>query len=154
MDNKTIGLALKNYIYKEGYTKSSFCKLLDIDYNDLNLIIEDGFIDENRYNELIIKILNKINLNKKDLISKYINENIIEEQIKIMKKDRNNIFKFQREQREILIELLENEISNKTKSKKEYECLKQKPWRIQELNDEIKSFEDIILVLKNMIVIQ
>lgn len=154
MGNQVVGLSLKNYIYKEGYTKSSFSKFVNIDYNDLNLIIEDRFIDESRYNELLIKILHKIKLNKKALINKYFHEDIIEEQIKIIKKEKNNIFKLNREQREILIELLENEILNKTKSKKEYEHSQQKQWRIQDLNNEIKSFEDIILVLKNMIVIQ
>lgn len=154
MGNQVVGLSLKNYIYKEGYTKSSFSKFVNIDYNDLNLIIEDRFIDESRYNELLIKILHKIKLNKKDLINKYFHKDIIEEQTKIIKKDKNNIFKLNREQREILMDLLENEISSKSKLKKEYECSKQKPWRIEELNSEIENLKNIILVLKNMIVIK
>lgn len=154
MGNQVVGLSLKNYIYKEGYTKSSFSKFINIDYDDLNLIIEDRFVDKNRYDELLIKILHKIKLNKKELIDKYFHKNIIKEQTQIIKKYKNNIFKLNREQREILIDLLENEISSKSKLKKEYECSKQKPWRIEELNSEIENFKNIILVLRNMIVIK
>lgn len=153
MDNKKVGISLRNYIYKEGYTKRSFCKFVDINYNNLNLIIEDKFIDEVEYNNLLTKILHKINLNKEDLVKNYYNENIREEQIKIIKNSENNIFKLSIEQREILINLLESEVLKKERIKEDYELSEEKPWRAKDLGEEIKNLEDIVSILKNIIVI-
>lgn len=153
MDNKKVGISLRNYIYKEGYTKRSFCKFVDINYNNLNLIIEDKFIDEVEYNNLLTKILHKINLNKEDLVKNYYSENIREEQIKIIKNSENNIFKLSIEQREILINLLESEVLKKERIKEDYELSEEKPWRAKDLGEEIKNLEDIVSILKNIIVI-
>ena len=153
MDNKKVGISLRNYIYKEGYTKRSFSKFIDINYNDLNLIIEDRFIDEVKYNELLTKILCKINLTKEDLIENYYNENIREEQIKIIKNSENDIFKLNIEQREILIDLLENEVLRKERLREAYEFSEEKPWRAEDLSEEIKNLENIVSILKNIIVI-
>lgn len=153
MNNKKIGKSLRNYIYKEGYTKSSFCKMLGMDYNVLNLIIDDKFINEAEYNEILAKILDKINLNKEDLIKDYYDKDIREEQISIVKNNKNNIFKLDIEQREILVNLLEDEIAKKEAKKRDYKLSEEKQWRVDDLNDEIKKIENIINVLKNIIVI-
>lgn len=150
---KKVGVSLRNYIYKEGYTKRSFCKFVDINYNNLNLIIEDKFISEVEYDDLLTKILCKINLTKEDLIENYYNENIREEQIKIIKNSENDIFKLNIEQREILIDLLENEVLRKERLREAYEFSEEKPWRAEDLSEEIKNLEDIVSILKNIIVI-
>ena len=153
MDSKKVGISLRNYIYKEGYTKKSFSKFMNIDYSDLDSIINNRFIDKDRYNELLEKILNKINLNKDDLVEKYFNENIREKQIEIIKENKDNVFKLDIEQREILIDLLEYEILKKEHKRKEYELPEEKPWRIQDLDIEIKKLQDIVLILKNIVTI-
>lgn len=153
MDSKEVGVSLKNYIYKEGYTKNSFSKFMSMDYGDLDLIINNRFIDKDRYNELLEKILNKINLNKADLVEKYFNENVREKQIEIVKENKGGILKLDVEQREILIDLLEYEISKKENKRKEYELSEEKPWRVQDLDMEIKKLQDIVLILKNIVTI-
>lgn len=151
--NDKIGTSLKNYIYKEGYTKKSFSKFININYDDLNLIIESKFVEKDKYYEILIKILNKININKEKLIDKYYDISVNKEQSQILKTNKNNLFKLNKEQREILIELLQNEISAKAKLKEKYEQEQQKSWEISELDNEIEKLNKIIMVLKNIIVL-
>lgn len=151
--NDKIGISLKNYIYKEGYTKKSFSKFVNIDYDDLNLIVENNCMNINKYDEILRKILDKINISKEYLIDKYYLVIVEKEQTQIIKANKNNLFKLDKEQREILIDLLENEIAKKTISKQRYEQEQQKLWRISELDSEIEKLNKIIIVLKNIIVI-
>lgn len=69
-----IGRKILQFIKDEGYTKSSFAKMIDVSRPTLNQIIEGKTPSETTFNTQINKILNAIGMDLDDLIN-YENKN-------------------------------------------------------------------------------
>lgn len=69
-----IGRKILQFIKGEGYTKSSFAKMIDVSRPTLNQIIEGKTPSETTFNTQINKILNAIGMDLDDLIN-YENKN-------------------------------------------------------------------------------
>lgn len=74
---KEIGKHILNFIKSEGYTKSSFAKMINISRPTLNQIIEGNTPSETIFNKQINQILNVLDMSLDDIMTYTNNDNNI-----------------------------------------------------------------------------
>ena len=150
MSKEMFGKSLRNYICKEGYTKSSFAKMLNIPYNELELIILNKFSNCEAYKKHISSILDAIGMDSKDLIEKYYSEGLCSCDKDALEAEKyKGVSSLNEEQKEILIDLIEDKIREISSIKNEIQMQGNKEWRVLDLESEIENLENMKNIISN-----
>lgn len=153
MSKEMFGKSLRNYICKEGYTKSSFAKMLDMPYKELDLIISNNLSNYGLYKKNISKILETINMDANSLVEKYYNEyTYIESEDSKESKKRKEELSLNEEQKEIIIDLIEDKIREISSTKNEIQMQGNKEWRVLDLENEIENLKNMKNIISNTMI--
>lgn len=151
MSKEMFGKSLRNYICKEGYTKSSFAKMLGMSYKELDLIISNNLSNYEVYKKNISKILETINMDVNSLIEKYYSEDtcVYSNDSQESKKYKEEL-RLNEEQKEIIIDLIEDKIREISSTKNEIQMQGNKEWRVLDLESEIENLKNIKNIISNI----